>query len=58
MSNAIRSWRRTAGARNAKRERMMAVRHRRGARYKVTALERPAIMMKMNVEIEYRKDVK
>lgn len=34
----------TAGAKNEKMERIIAVRVRSGARYKTTAFERPAIM--------------
>ena len=44
MRSATRSCSRRAGARNANNESTMAVKERIGARYKVTALDRPAII--------------
>jgi hypothetical protein len=43
-SNETRSWSITAGAKNANRDKRMAVKERMGARYKVTAFESPAII--------------
>jgi hypothetical protein len=52
VSRATRSCSITAGDRNENTERMIAVSARIGARYRVTALERPAIMIYGRVDID------
>lgn len=53
VSKATWSCSSMTGAKKANKDKMMVVKHKRGARYKVTALERPAIMI---VEDIYCKD--
>ncbi len=63
VNSATLSWSKRLGAKKAKKERIREVKASSGVRYKTTALDRPAIMIRMKidrgrVENVYRKECK